>query len=704
MRIEKGGIINDFIEPNKCQYAIPVYQRNYEWSREQCKKLFEDVVNAHFSDHMHFCGSIVYALLRQEKKISYYVIIDGQQRLTTVFLLIKALIDMADTEADKEALRSSIFNVDKFQKYDIDDSSKLKLKPIKSDNRQLLLLMEDHPEQMDKSSGLYRNYILFCDLIKTFLEAHPDMGVSNIYDGLEHLMCATIKLEDEDDNAQEIFERINSTGVPLNLADKIRNFVLMTDKDQDRLFEDYWLKMEFMLTREQLSNYFLDYLNMKLDSFTKESTAYENFKGLYLEHGYTNESMLKELLHYATFYHTFLVGDMNYGENVNIALDGLRKLNQTTVYLFLFHVFDDYEAGVIDLEKLEKILNFLLAYSIRRIMCEVSSNSLRGLYKTLYGRVFGRGENKDHYYDAIVSFLQQLTSRDAIPSDAEFVLALKQNNLYRKHALCRYLLIVIENQGKEKVVTDSLSIEHIMPQNKNLSTAWQKMLGKNWIEDRDRWLHTLGNLTLTGYNSELGDKPFEEKKSLIEENTTRMVILYQDVRNASVWNAEEIQRRAERLAREVVRLFPIVQPETMISFTDPRYCEYTVEEPHNATYKYVNYYEMLGERVNVDSFASMVWSVAQKLYEMDNTIIEEMARKNEVFQNWTNPAFSYDDKAVRGGKRLQKGSDIYISTGYSAYACICFIRALLKKYNLDIAEDFVYSARPNHASTKVENI
>lgn len=700
MRIEKGGIINDFIEPNKCQYAIPVYQRNYEWSGEQCRKLFDDVVNAHMNDHMHFCGSIIYALLKQEKKINYYVIIDGQQRLTTIFLMIKALIDTADTEADKATLRSSLFNEDKFKKYDIDDSSKLKLKPIKSDNNQLLLLMEDHVDQMDKSSGLYRNYALFCELIQGFLAEHPDMSVSNIYDGLEHLMCATIRLEDEDDNAQEIFERINSTGVPLNLADKIRNFVLMTDKDQDRLFEDYWLKMETMLTREQLPNFFLDYLNLKLDGFAKESTAYEAFKDLYRNNGYTNESMLEELLHYATFYRTFLYGNPSYGEGVNDALAGLRQLNQTTVYLFLFRVFDDFQNGVIGQAELQKVLEFLLAYSIRRIMCEISSNSLRGLYKTLYGRVFAQEANKEYYYDAIVSFMQQLTSRDVIPSDEEFTLALKQNNLYRKHALCRYLLIAIENQGKEKVQTDNLSIEHIMPQNKNLSVAWQKMLGENWTEDKDRWLHTLGNLTLTGYNSELGDKPFADKKAMIEENSTKIAILYQDVQSSDTWNAKKIQNRAARLSAEVLKLFPIVPPDNQISFADSRYQRYTAEDSSNATFKVVNYYELLGERVKVDSFAGMVRSVARKLYELDSTIIEEMAKKNEAFHSWVNPAFSYDEKAVKGGKRLLKDNSIYISTGFSAYDCISFIRSLLRKYDLDISEDFVYSAMPSNLVNK----
>lgn len=290
VKIEEGRIINDFIEPNKCQYAIPVYQRNYEWSAEQCRKLFVDVVTAHKRDRRHFCGSVVYAPLKSEKKINYYVVIDGQQRLTTIYILIKALIDKAVTDEEKKSLAEVLFNVDKFKRYNIDDSSKLKLKPIKSDNNQLMLLMEDHAEQMDRTSGIYRNYELFCDLIQEFLNDNPDMGVGNIYDGLEHLTCAEIKLDDDDDNAQEIFERINSTGVPLSLSDKIRNFVLMTDTDQDRLYEDYWLKAEQMLSKDQLEGFFLDYLNFKMDGFAKESTAYDEFKALYSRGQYTNES------------------------------------------------------------------------------------------------------------------------------------------------------------------------------------------------------------------------------------------------------------------------------------------------------------------------------------------------------------------------------------------------------------------------------
>lgn len=696
MKIDKGSFINDFIDKNLRQYSIPVYQRNYEWSAEQCEKLFEDILQAHELDRFHFTGSVVYSLLKNENKIDYYVIIDGQQRLTTIYILIKALIDVAETDSEKETLTSVLFNVDKFKKYNIDDSSKLKLKPIKSDNKQLLYLMANQIDKMDKSSGIYKNYDLFCRLIRDALEEDENLTIERIYDGIEHLSCAMIKLEEEEKGKeQEIFERINSTGVPLNLADKIRNFVLMTEVDQDRLYEEYWLVMEQLLGNDHLSDFFLDYLNFKLDGFTREKEAYDNFKILFKEESYTNETMLEELLHYAKQYDIFLNGSKNLSKDINKALSGLRKLKQTTVYLFLFDVFDDFEDDIIDENELSEVLHLLLNYSIRRLICEVGSNSLRGLYKTLYGRAFNREENKKHYYDSIVSFLTQLTSKDAIPSDEIFVLALKERNLYRKNALCKYLLAAIENQGKEKIETDSLSIEHIMPQNKNLSKSWQNMLGENWEQVHDRYLHTLGNLTLTGYNSELGDKPFDVKKDMLEnpENPTHITILYTDVLDKEEWNENTIIERAKRLTKTILKLFPIKPAETVIDFSDPRYQEYKATDPKNATYKYVNYYELLGERVTIDSFAAMVRSVALKLYDLDSSVIKKMAKNSESFNGWIVPAFSYDVDKIKGDYELKKGTGIYISTGYSAADCIWFIRDLLKRYDLDLEEDFVYSAR-----------
>ena len=693
MFIYQGSVIANFLGQNGRQYKIPVYQRNYEWSWEQCDKLFEDVVTAGQRNQLHFCGSIVFKPIAPTKGIGNNIVIDGQQRLTTIYILLKALSDMAQNDSEKMLPQGAIFNTDQYNQFQLDETSKMKLKPAKDNNDQLLDLIYDKHDKIDTTCEIYRNYEHFCDLIRG--KQAEGITVSDIYRGIGLLTVAVIQLDDND-NAQEIFERINSTGIPLSLSDKIRNFVLMTEVDQDRLYESYWLKAEQILSRDQLEGFFLDYLNFKMDGFTKESTAYDDFKALYVRGRYTNETMLGEILHYAQQYHAFYCGDkLHLSNEANQFLDSIRKLNQTTVYIFLFSVFDDFEAGVIDDETLCKVLRLLLNYSIRRLICEVGSNSLRGLYKTLYGRVFNRPENKNNYYDSIVSFLLQLTSKDVMPSDAEFVAALKERNLYRKNALCKYLLVAIENQGKEQIKTDALTIEHIMPQNKNLSTAWQRMLGTDWELVRERYLHTLGNLTLTGYNSELGDLPFAEKLDKLAEENTHVTVLYSGVKNKTEWNAQTMESRAERLSEEVLKLFPIELPTTKVDFSDPRYRLYTVSDPHNATYKFVNYYELLGERVSADSFAFMVRSVAGKLYDLNSSIIDRMARNLEVFPAWQNPVFAYDKDAIRNAVKLKNDSDIYISTGYSAYDCICFIKALLKKYDLDLEEDFVYSARPN---------
>lgn len=698
MKIESGRMLNDYIEPNKKQYCIPVFQRDYAWTEEQCTKLFEDIVMAYKKDRPHFCGSFVYAPLGSKKHIDSYIIIDGQQRFTTLYILIKALADSADDDRDKEALQRYLYNEDKFDRYGLDEKSKLKLKPVKTDNDQLLLLMSGKIEQMDKSRRgiIYHNYMLFMQLIKSFLEELSANSVLMINDGIEKLICADIRL-DTDDNAQEIFERINSTGIKLGLADLIRNYILMTDTDQERLYEEYWLTVQNLLPDKLLDNFFIDYLNMKSDGFVKESEAYKSFKQVYVEGKYDNEKMLQEILHYAKQYYVFCYGSSDFGAEVNKALAGLRKLKQTTVYLFLFRVFDDYENGIINKNELARVLKMLLSYSIRRLVCEIGSNTLRGLYKTLYGRVFEQKENKNTYYDSLVSFFLQQTSKNTIPSDNEFVTALQEKNLYSKNALCKYLLCAIENQGKETLDTENLSIEHIMPQNKNLSMSWQKMLGENWQSVHEKYLHTLGNLTLTGYNSELGDKPFEKKKEKLEETITHIAVLYRDVKDKSEWNSVNMEKRAKRLAEIILKLFPIEQPKTKIEFTDPHYKLYTLANPDDATYKTVNYFEFLGERVNVSSFAEMVRSIAQILYDMDNSIIDDMAKKHEPLPEWTTPAFSYEEDGVRNPFKL-RNCNIYISTGYSASACIFFIRGLMKKYEFDISEDFVYSAKPNNTS------
>lgn len=689
MHIVKSRIMNDFIEPNRIQYSIPVYQRNYEWSKEQCIKLFEDIVLAYKKEKPHFCGSIVYSSIDLGKKISNYVVIDGQQRMTTIYLLIKALLDCAIEDAEKDTLKKVLFNEDKFKKYDIDDSTKLKLKPVKDDNKQLLLLMENKYDQIKKDTGIWNNYELFKSLITKELE--NGLSVGEIYEGIEWLTVADIRLEG-DDQPQEIFERINSTGVPLSLSDKIRNFILMVDSDQERLYEDYWIQIEEDIQRDQMNGYFLTYLNLKMDGFPREDEAYDSFKELFFNKKYTNETMLKELVYYAKFYCTFLYGSSKYSKEVNEYLEALRKLKQTTMFVFLLNVFDDFENGILNEKELLKVLQFLQNYGIRRIVCEVNSNSLRGLYKTLYTRVYSNEDNKNHYYDALISFFKQLTSRDALIDDATYISALKTNNLYRKNALCKFLLTAIENQGKEKLITSNLTIEHIMPQNKNLSTSWQEMLGDNWQNVHEKYIHTLGNLTLTGYNSELGDKPFLTKKQMLEDAETKIVKLYSDVKSTEVWDEEHIKSRADRLVKEILALFPIEEPKNLILFKDIRFNEYTCENPENAHFKYPNYYVFCGERVIVNNYSDMLKSVVTKFYNLNPSIIKQMARNNTTMGSWSKVVlFSYDKEKIKYDYMIP-GTNIYQNTGFNSWYSIQFIKALIEQFDLEY-DDFVYSAR-----------
>ena len=692
MNIEPGRIIDDFFEKKKCQYAIPVYQRNYEWPEEQCTKLFEDIMVAFRRDKKHFCGSVVYSLINEKHSIYQYVIIDGQQRLTTIYIMLKALLDCAEREADKELLSDVLYNTDKYGELKITEQTKLKLKPIKSDNNQLLCLMDGRYDDIDQTSGVWKNYELFVGLIREYLEADEDRSVKDVYKGIEKLTCAKIQLDSED-NAQEIFERINSTGVPLSLADKIRNYVLMTDGNQEELYEKYWLKTELLVGKENMSNYFLDYLNLKMDGFPKESDAYEHFKKIYVEGKYDNEGMLKEILHYGKLYHTFCYGDESYSRRVNELLLGLRYLKQTTCYLFMYPVFVDYEKDIIDMATLEKVLEFLQNYSIRRIVCEINSNSLRGLYKSLYNRLYSVEANKNNYYDTLVSFFMQITSKDALPEDKHFVECLKYNNLYRKNACCKFLLAGIENQGKEKLEISNLSIEHIMPQNKNISKSWQDMLGEDWELVKDKYLHTLGNLTLTGYNSELGDKPFDEKLELLDSKNTKVVILYKDVKDCKKWDADKIETRAKNLVPEILKLYPIEEPTEKISFADKKYKEYKLDNLKEAENKRPNYYILQGEQIKVESFAKMLISVAERLYSEEPSIIEKLAKENVHFLEGKYAAFSYDRSQVNKDTKI-KDTDIYISHNYGSPLLLQMITKLLDYYDVE-HDDFIYGACDN---------
>lgn len=681
-------MLGELIETNKRQFIIPVYQRNYDWKKDNCKTLFDDIVNAYTMDRLHFVGSIVYVDQGEENKIYRYLIIDGQQRITTIFLLLKALYDVSDNENLKNEIRDILFNIDKYNDLKLTDQTKIKLKPIKSDNEQFILFMKSEVAAMDKSSNIFCNY----DYLKSLIHKAQlnEISCKDILSGLKKLTSAVIILDPKEDNPQVVFESINSTGLELSLADLIRNFILMTDKEQERLFEQYWLKIEQNVSPKQMPDFITDYLQFSCREKVTTQNAYTVFKNTFRARNYTNEDMLKELLHYSEYYKAFLYGDYNnYSDIVNKRLLELRTIDQATIYPFLFHIFDDYRNGVIKQEILEKVLTFFFNYLLRRIICGVTSNSLRGLYKTLYNRIFSDSENLKNYYDSIVQFFMQLNTRDAVPSDSVFKDALLNTDLYNKKNVCKYVLKSIENitedgsEGKEVVDISTLSIEHIMPQ--TLTDEWKKDLGSDYRRVHEKYLHNLGNLSLTGYNSELGQKSFAEKKKMIEDKNSHIVVLNKDVLDKVVWNESAITKRADRLSNILLKIFRIEKPDKAIKFAGENERRLSIGEDFDASGTKPTSFIFLGGSSFVSSYADLLSQMMQSFYDLDSELFEKLARQNFKLAK-TSRAYITTDMALLRRPGQIKDTNIYFETNLSANNIISFIQKVMSEYQLDTDE------------------
>lgn len=676
MDAHKLWMLRDFIGTNKVLFRIPVYQRNYDWSESNCNRLLDDIYTIMESGEKHFLGTIVFMAAKSGGfTLQEYVIIDGQQRLTTLMLILKALSVVAEECGDDcyhEIEESYLHN-----KY-CDEEFKVKLKPIKSDNNQFLLLLSGKLDDMDEETHIYQNFML----CKSRFEKWAEKGLlpSAILDALTKLEIVEIVLTKGEDDPQVIFESINSTGLELSNADLIRNFLLMNADDQEKLYEDYWLPIEKLLRKKMdyfnLDDFFSHYIVYKTSKPVNSRQLYSRFVQLFKESGFSHESCLKELKYYAGIYSAFVNGNKDYSKRINDLLNRLRILNQSTCYPFLFHVFDDFHKQIISEDVVESVLQFLLAYLLRRLVCGVPSNTLRGLFTYLYNRIFKVSSNKQKYYEALNKFLFTVSSKDVVPSAVEFERSLKIANIYGNPALCRFLLLDIENgDGKEVLQAENLTIEHIMPQ--TLSADW------NYIssEEHEIYLHTLGNLSVTGYNSELSNKSFKEKQEIIRENS-KAVVLNSDVLDKDSWQIADIQARADRLSAIVSNRYQIdrVSDDT-IEF---EYVEtITLNDYSGVTGKKLISFRFFDEVYRQNKYALMLLDVIKLLDKKVPGKLRELA-DNSYSINVTykkHPHLNNNGDGMRWPWKIGEG--IYLEANLSAWSCIRFIDNLLAEYGFE---------------------
>lgn len=688
MQPYKVWLFSDLIEKNKRVFKVPVYQRNYDWSNIQCEKLYQDIMIANERDHKHFTGTIVYIVGLDGSTLNEVLIIDGQQRLTTVYILLKALYDAAKgvsvrIEAEVEEV---MFNRNCEEKY------KLKLKPVKTDNEQLILLIKNKIDDMDRNSNIYKNYVTFKNLIESTLAAGYELN--DILSGIKKLEMVEIVLDkSQGDEPQKIFESINSTGLELSLADLIRNYLLMDDMNQDELYENYWSVIEKNVGYRNLGDFVINFLNSRISKSVNSENAYRLFKEHCEENCLTHEDVLKELKKTSKYYGAFIGENHYYSKKISDHLRAFHTIKQTTILPFLFRVFSDYEDGIIDEATFSKVLEYLLTYLVRITACEINKNLSRFM-KSMYDRAIDG--NYDNYYEKFVIFLNDLRANDRMPTDKEFKEALIYKPLYKK-PICKFVLSIIENSTREHIDIGNLTIEHILPQKEN-AAVWKKEVGDDYGRVYELYLHTLGNLTITGHNSELGTKSFHDKKDIIRNNS-KANILNKEVLSAESWNEASILNRARVLSDILIREFGYVEMHSDVS--EANELSFGVNSGMDFSNTRPDGFLFIGEYTKVSSWVDLLAKFINLAYDLNTEIFSDLAAADYSIPNADRAYISNDERKLRRAKQIDNRG-IFFEVNLSSNNIISFIKDLLIKMNLD-ADDFSFSLSEVPFDVKDEN-
>ncbi len=562
------------------QFIIPIFQRTYSWEKRHCEQLWDDIVRVgtHNELDSHFIGSAVYIPDQDTSAaISRWLVIDGQQRIATIMLLLIAIRD----RLQKENLDSPVspeFIDDSFLKNRHGkDELQYKLLLTRTDKTTLTNLVDTKSPSDPASQRIIENMQFFEEKI-----AAADLDL--VYRGIRKLMIVDVRLQQGIDNPQMIFESMNSTGKALTQADLIRNYVLMglDHEQQTRLYNDYWRPMEIEFGAENYNQDFDEFVRYFLvikarNHRIRRQDVYDEFK-IYSRQ-YDVEDLLVSLKEFATYFCRIALGKEPDPELATVFHD-IRELRADVCYPFLMEIYRDYRNNAVSKKEFVDIARMVESYVFRRAVCDIPTNSLRQTFAT-----FTHGLGKEIYSEAVKAKFLLLPSYRRFPDDEEFIRQIKVRNLYKWNRRS-YWLRRFENHGrKEHVPVQNYTIEHIMPQNENLSSEWRGSLGDDWHRVHQEYLHTLGNLTLTGYNSEYSDRPFNQKRDMEGGFKQSPLRLNAGLGSCNIWNEPAIKARAGKLAGEAVGIWamPILPVDVLETYRPkkPVSTIYTIaDHPH----------------------------------------------------------------------------------------------------------------------------
>lgn len=684
-----------YMEGADKRFVIPVYQRNYDWKTENCKQLYDDLVKI-IKEHRksHFFGSLV-SVYNPDGHNEEFLIIDGQQRLTTVSLLFLAmynLIDKGIIVSETANLKQRIFEeylVDKWKPED----TRIKLKPVKNDQKAFGKLFSDSTEHI-RESNLTVNYDYFYDRIQK-----QEITIDQLYDAICCLEIINIRL-DRDDNPQLIFESLNSTGLDLSEGDKIRNFILMglPPKEQEVYYEKYWNKIE-VCTKYDVSAFIRDYLSVKQQVIPQQKKIYTNFKEFVELGKIETESLLVEMLAYAKRYQILLDGKSG-SAALDACIERLNRLETTVTRPYFLEVLRLYSENKLTLAQVTEIFLTMENYLFRRTMCDLPTNALNKIFLMLHREIVRYDGTEDNYVEKLKYALLSKKERARFPDDEEFKAAFAERPVYLMNSKNKiYILERFENFGtsEDKDVyrhcdDGTYSIEHIMPQ--HLTPVWQKELGDDYEQIHELWLHRMANLTLTAYNSKYSNSSFTEKKTMQNGFDDSGIRMNTWIAKKDKWTLKEIEERNEHLMDRALMIW--VRPTTAFKPVEKQLDSCTLEDDEMLSGRLIARFSYKNTEQPVTSWVEMYQKVLKILYAEDKTIITKLAVSSE-----DNIALHFSMNPTEFTKNVEIGDGIFVWTNTNTQSKLSVLKRIFKLYGAD-PSDLVFYLRDENGNAEDE--
>ena len=685
-----------FLEGADKRFDIPVFQRKYDWKIENCQQLLNDLaaldpsLGSDGQRPTHFFGSIVAKSSGAGAK-TIFQIIDGQQRITTVTLLLAAIANMAlpGYPASKDqALNNEIMSRFLIAPW-AQEGDKVKLRPVKGDREALEKILSGGGNDLIQGSNLTVNYRFFEDQIR-----QRALGLRDLYSRVAMLQVVVITLDQYDD-AQEIFESLNSTGLALTEGDKIRNYVLMDLKpaDQERIFSQFWNSIE-KCAGSDVSWFVRDYLSVKQAKAPVKNRIYRSFKEYVASAGlkHKQEALLGDMASYARIYQKLLGSGFGITD-VDNCIFRLNRLEINVQRPFLMEVVKKYQDGELSSGDLSSVFKIIEDYIARRAICGIPTAGLNKIFAYLDHEVERYG-NGAPYPERLAYAILSKKESARFPRDDEFKEALGQRQIYQMRPAYRtYLLERFENHGTRETsdvyrnLDDGvLSIEHVMPQ--TISRKWQESLGPDWKEIHEKWLNRLGNLTLTGYNSEMRNAQFKDKKECEHGFNTSHLHLNAWISKQCKWGPDEIAERTHDMAEEAAsEIWPM--PKTSFEPEARQFDEFTLDGDETAlTGRVLAKYAYGDEEIEASSWANMMLQLARRLHMRDKSVLNRIAYMSLDRDAMPDRYFSINPGDFRKPEEVADG--IYMECNTSTSLKISILRALFKLYGADPSDLTIY--------------